>query len=362
MKTYRKMAPTPPYIADNTQRPLTWPTAATPKPRGFTLIELLVVISIIAVLMSLILPAVQQAREAGRRTQCLNNLKNVSLAVSNFASGRNGQLPRIDEGGFNWPVSLLGYLDRQDLANLSDKTVYPGVALEVLACPNDVNNFKQPGGMSYVVNAGYADITVSGQQFCETNYNPAAMTMHNGWDFSWGGFPINNPMDNRSATIARATGVFWRTYSPDSFRPTLDRISNGDGLTNTIFLTENMNARGWGNATTVYTVKEHTGLLDVAFVAPISDVTFIAPPYTGSNGPLSIGAAALNNGKINGNKGTIPGGCPFPSSYHPGVIMMAFGGGNVKTVAENVDQSVYLRLMTPAGTKYGQYVVSDSDF
>ena len=61
----------------------------TPSRRGFTLIELLVVIAIIAVLIALLLPAVQAAREAARRAQCINNLKQIGLALHNYHSAND---------------------------------------------------------------------------------------------------------------------------------------------------------------------------------------------------------------------------------------------------------------------------------
>jgi prepilin-type N-terminal cleavage/methylation domain-containing protein len=88
---------------------------------GFTLVELLVVIAIIGILVALLLPAVQAAREAARRTQCKNNLKQIGIAVHNYHDTRKELPPmRVWDGDRTWLALILPYLEEETVASLWD--------------------------------------------------------------------------------------------------------------------------------------------------------------------------------------------------------------------------------------------------
>ena len=144
---------------------------------GFTLIELLVSISVIAVLMSLILPAVNNAREAARRTECLNNVKNLSLALLNVTEAKKRFPAAAYWGGpdknnpgphHNWVVEILSWIDRRDLADRWDhgqQLTFPAnlaladTHIQVLACPSDYSTDGR-GDLSYALNGGIGESTL----------------------------------------------------------------------------------------------------------------------------------------------------------------------------------------------------------
>src|SRR5437879_1388776 len=90
--------------------------------RGFTLIELLVVIAIIAVLVGLLLPAVQKVRESANRTQCANNLKQIGLAFHNYHDAYSALPPaRLDyDGGVSWAVLIMPFIEQGSAYNQWD--------------------------------------------------------------------------------------------------------------------------------------------------------------------------------------------------------------------------------------------------
>jgi len=237
---------------------------------GFTLIELLVVIAIVAVLIAILLPAVQQARSAARRTQCLNNLKQIVLALHNFhdanqkfpparlitfreqhVSNMDGKEPALDEP--SWVGHILPYLEQSALADQWDLYKPYGVqpqavrmqSVGAFACPERRAASKLVTGDTWTTVLAPCGCPI-GQQFVPagwvTDYvgnqgdnSPGARGLET--DFFWGGRGTGVLISSRPKLKARAS-----EFDPPELEPGwMDQITISDvrdGTSNTLLLGE----------------------------------------------------------------------------------------------------------------------------
>lgn len=205
------------------------PNAGVARRRAFTLVELLVVIAIIGLLINLLLPAVQQAREAARRIQCANNLKQVSLAIQQYELD-NRQLPaagkfappadaiyyawaywRIDlKSGTNhsWVTSILPYLEEQSLYDQMDFTLpvtqnprQPQEAqIASLMCPSDETAgryFETVNNSGHVIRFGKANYAAYANVYhIDSWFYPAAIWLY--------GLDLKKVTDGTTSTLVAA--------------------------------------------------------------------------------------------------------------------------------------------------------------
>ena len=301
------------------------------KRKGFTLIELLVVISIIAVLISLITPAVQSARASARRLECKNNLKNIALAIRNHSSkGARARLPNIDHlsnangtavAGWSW--AILPGLDAQNV--YSRPGAFSDIWLKVFTCP-DAENYEQARTQNYFVNHGYLNMT------------------------------------GKNLATRRASGVFFFRGAAQGGSLKLDDIR--DGQDTTIMVAEARLNGNW-RLSTGFTAASRNW----EYFGSYADRWDNQPGGTNANS-LSLAAVTSYNsgGAVVDSINIInhPNGNANISSNHQGIVHAAMCSGAVKTINENIDGAILAMLITSngAGTNpdRGQRVVGEDDF
>jgi prepilin-type N-terminal cleavage/methylation domain-containing protein len=316
-------------------------------PSAFTLVELLVVITIIGILMGLLMPAVQSAREAARRTTCMNNQKQLSMAMLNFESGRKyfpgyrSELNTAAAGtkSVSWIVNLLPYLERRDLYDSIAQTgTMPNSSLNVLLCPSDMPDSSGPetAALGYVVNRG-----------------------RNGWN--------NNPavgvcFDQTSAALRmKDTSGNLRPVAKVS----LDYISSHDGATTTLLLSETLQtSSAILDVTNTPTMRPYLFLQSAGTASPAkpdSAKTYFyrpAPSWwniittSDYSDELILGFEWSSLGATRGTGLSAARTSDQVCGRHGGIIVTSFCDGHQYTMREDLPIDVFKTLMTPYGAAY----------
>jgi prepilin-type N-terminal cleavage/methylation domain-containing protein/prepilin-type processing-associated H-X9-DG protein len=341
---------------------------------AFTLIELLVVIAIIAVLISLLLPAVQSAREAARRSQCVNNLKQIGLALANYESS-NGALPPAGKSthfassppnaqfvdGVNMLPRLLQFLEAEPTFNAinfsldynhisgANFTGYSTV-ISVFLCPSAT---REPSGGCDAVDPADPAATSAGTGYGVTDYSALCATTIDPQGRNGG--PCATPIAVYRNCAARTDGMF---------KKGMTRLSEvADGLSQTIAVTESAGR----DARFISAYSE-------SYVSPALTMDRPVPPgqrrfwrWAEPDGAL-VSSTVINNKSTPSHEnsqypssGTTTGNSAGANDeifgFHPGGVNALFGDGSVRFLKESLNIVTQRSLITLNG---GEVVSADA--
>jgi prepilin-type N-terminal cleavage/methylation domain-containing protein/prepilin-type processing-associated H-X9-DG protein len=314
---------------------------STRTPRAFTLVELLVVIAIIGILTALLLPAVQAAREAGRRSQCSNNLKQLGLGLHNYHDSHKAFPFGHTNNSISFLARMLPYIEQQNLYNQIDFNVSYNHANNQIARDTKVESFICPSDADKLpTNLG-----------ARNNYYG-----NSGFNLLFGS-PSTNPM-SANYNMPPCNGVIVPNV-------VIGFNDVRDGTSNTAFMSEKIKGDGSNG---VYTEESDTfqpgtypGTPDEAYADCLAmDITDLS-----KQGVSNVGAPWIYSyhsttryyhvSPPNGRSCMYPPGriATTAGSYHPGGVMIALCDGSVRFVSETIDLPTWRAL----GSRDGKEVV-----
>jgi len=334
--------------------------------RGFTLIELLVVIAIIAVLIALLLPAVQAAREAARRSQCINNMKQIGLALHNYVTGTQVFPPAKlysagtttfsnDPGGGGLVLNTTMF--SMILANLEQTVMANAYNFSLASSPSTnsgVNTNVVGGVTSYLANTSVTTAKLS--VFICPSDNPVVPPP----TVATGAYAGQNASRSNYMCVA---GQYYETYVPKIWpngRPLDEAVFSGsdnanplsaiqDGTSNTIVVGESRQLKSaiqyggyWGQ-----------GLWT-------SSHAMIYPPSNAQYTNYMPNGVVVPSQGFASNSTTTQQGLGYAwtmSSRHSGGLNMLFGDGSVKFIKNSISPPTWVALGTMRG---GEVISSDA--